>query len=105
MMFFIRFLRNLTKKDSVESNKYEIKKFLPTVLWHFFHESGSGFSGSDPDFWPIQTQEKKFDPDPKHYKVENVLVPQIDPLTWMASSVQYQAASEANILEMAASSW
>ena len=39
------------------------------VLDVFFHGSGSrsGFSGSDPDFWPIRirTQKKKFDPDPE----------------------------------------
>ena len=45
------FWRNLTKKDNVESAKYDIKFFLLelTVFWRFFH--GSGFSVSDPDFF------------------------------------------------------
>ena len=45
MMFLIRFWRNLTKKDSVESDKYEINKFstctVLSVLGRFF---------MDPDF-------------------------------------------------------
>ena len=58
MLFFIRFWSNLNKKNSVESARYEIRKFLLvfTVLGRFFlHGSGSGFfrirSGfsADPD--------------------------------------------------------
>ena len=62
-MFLIRFWRNLTKKDSVESAKYELIFLLLvlTVFGRFLH--GSGFSGflADPDSW------NKFDPDPKHW--------------------------------------
>ena len=50
-MFLIRFWRNLTKKDSVESAKYELIFLLLvlTVFGRFLH--GSGFSGflADPD--------------------------------------------------------
>ena len=59
MMFLIRFWRNLTKKDSVESAKYKINKFSNctfsfTVGPFFmdpdtdFYRIGSGFS-ADPD--------------------------------------------------------
>ena len=71
MMVWIRFWRSLTKKDSVESAKYEIIFSISTpVLGRFFKEPDpyQDFSGSDPEFWPIQiqirTQEKKSDPDP-----------------------------------------
>ena len=59
MMFLIRFWRNLTKKDSVESAKYKINKFS-TCTFSFtggpffmdpdtdFYRIGSGFS-ADPD--------------------------------------------------------
>ena len=56
-MFLIRFWSNLTKKDSVENAKYEIKKIstFTHIFRTFFHGSGSGFfrigSGfsADPD--------------------------------------------------------
>ena len=54
MGFLNRFWRKLTKKDSVESAKYEKTVFLlvpvpvHAVFGIFFHGSGSGFS-SDPD--------------------------------------------------------
>ena len=40
-----------------------------TSLWRpvFFH-----FSGSDPDFRPIRTQEKKFDPDLEKSRIRNI---------------------------------
>ena len=46
MMFLIRFWRNLTKKDSVESAKYDIQfcLFLLTDFWVVF------FMDPDPDF-------------------------------------------------------
>ena len=55
MMFLIRFWRNLTKTDNVESDKYEINKFS-TCTFSFrtffngsgFFRIGSGFS-ADPD--------------------------------------------------------
>ena len=55
------------KKDSVESAKYDINICSSSrtySYWAFFH--GFGFSGSDPDFWPIRirTQGKQSDPDP-----------------------------------------
>ena len=60
MMFLIRFGRNLTKKDSVESTVLNVKwkNFLLvlTVFGRFFH--GSGCSRSDPDFWPIRIRKK-----------------------------------------------
>ena len=65
MEFSNRFWRKLTKKDSVESAKYEKTVFLlipepvHAVFGIFFHVSGSGFS-SDPD----PDSGKKFDPDP-----------------------------------------
>ena len=65
MEFSNRFWRKLTKKDSVESAKYEKTVFLlipepvHAVFGIFFHGSGSGFS-SDPD----PDSGKKFDPDP-----------------------------------------
>ena len=38
---------------------------VPVLIFRiFFHIFKSGFSGSDPDFCPIWTREKKFDPDP-----------------------------------------
>ena len=65
MMVLIRFWRSLAKKEGVESAKYE-KQFLSTftpVLGRFFTDPDPDFSGSDPDFRPIRTQEKKSDPD------------------------------------------
>ena len=67
---FDKFLEEPDQKDSVESAKYKIifsSSSFTLVFGFFFHESGSGFSGSDPDFWPIRirTQEKKSDPDPE----------------------------------------
>ena len=47
---------SLTKKDSVLNMK-KIKKILRVLFWTFFFMEPD-FSGSDPDFWPIQTQEK-----------------------------------------------
>ena len=41
---------------------------------------GSGFL-ADPDSGKKVRSGSEKNPDPKHYKVENVLVPQIDPLT------------------------
>ena len=43
MMFLIRFWRSLTKKDSVESAKYEMQifSFCTSVFGQIFH--GSGF--------------------------------------------------------------
>ena len=77
-MFFDLFSWKLTKKNSVESAKYDFKKLFYTCtvsFWAFFH--GSGFSGSDQDFpdrirnfWPIWTQEKKSDPD-KRIRIRN----------------------------------
>ena len=82
MMVLIMFWRNLTKKDSGESAKYEIQFFL--LLLQFmtffsriririfpdrirnFGRSGSGFWADPyPDFLPIRiwTQENKSDPD------------------------------------------
>ena len=46
MMFLIRFYRSLTKKDSLDSAKYEITNFSFLVALQFldvfFHGSGSG---------------------------------------------------------------
>ena len=70
MKVLIRFWRSLTKKDSFESAEYEIQFFLLLLQFFdvFFTDPDPDFSGSDTDFWPIwiriQTQEKKFDPDP-----------------------------------------
>ena len=62
MMFLIRFWRSLTKKDSVESAKYDIQIFSSrtSVFGRFFTDPDRVFSGSDPDFWSIRirTQEK-----------------------------------------------
>ena len=76
MMFWIRFWSNLTKKDSVESAKYEIKKCLLvlTVLGRFlririlifpdririFGRSGFGLRKK------VRSGSGKKDPDPKH---------------------------------------
>ena len=66
-MFLIRFWRNITIKDSVESAKYEIKKvfylYLHTV--HFFSwlrifRIGSGFlANPDPEKNSIRIMKKK----------------------------------------------
>ena len=82
MMVFIRFWRNLNKKDSVESAKYEIKNVLPVlkVLERFFFMDLDHDVGSDPDFRPIRirTQEKKSrfgfkkNRDPKHWYQVNL---------------------------------
>ena len=60
-MYLIRFRRNLTKKDRFESAKYEITFFFLLVLPVL------------EDFRPIwiQTQEKKFDPDPEKTRIRN----------------------------------
>ena len=73
-MFFDLFSWKLTKKNSVESAKYDFKKLFYTCtvsFWAFFH--GSGFSGSDPEFLADLDSGKKVrsgsgqkDPDPKH---------------------------------------
>ena len=85
-MFFDSVLEEPDQR-SVESAKYDITfYYLFTLLGFFFHGSGLGFSGSDPDFsaypdpdfsaypdqdfsadpdpdfWPIRTQTKKSDP-------------------------------------------
>ena len=59
MMFLIRCWKSLTKKDSVESAKYEIQFFstFTPVLGRFFHRSGFFRIGSG-------LREKKSDPDP-----------------------------------------
>ena len=46
---------------------YNIFSALTQVLGRFFLGSGSEFSGSDPDFWPIRirTQKKNSDPEKK----------------------------------------
>ena len=69
-MLLISFWSNLTRKDSVESAKYEEKKkyiLLLKVLGGFFMDPVPDFSRSDPDFQPIRirTQDKKFDLDPE----------------------------------------
>ena len=49
MFFLFWFWRNLIKKDSFESAKYDIIFFTCTYrFWAFFHGSGSGFL-ADPD--------------------------------------------------------
>ena len=48
-MFLIRFRRNLTKKDSAECAKYEIKQIFYVYL------STSFFMDPDPDFRPIHS--------------------------------------------------
>ena len=57
MIFLIRFWRSLTKKDSVESAKYEGKKFLLVLQFFDVH-----FTDSHLDFYfwlvRIQTQKK-----------------------------------------------
>ena len=63
MLFLIRFWSSLTKKDSVESAKYEITKFSTctnSFRAFFFMDPDPDFSGSDPDFRSIRirTQEK-----------------------------------------------
>ena len=67
----IRFWRNLNKKDSVESAKYDIQFCFTCTnsFWHFFMDPDPdpNFSGSDPDFWPIRIRTptgKKSDTDP-----------------------------------------
>ena len=68
-MFLIRFWRHLTKKDSVESAKYDIRyKFVLSVLavfGLFLHGSGSrsGFSRIGSGFLAYLDSGKKFDPD------------------------------------------
>ena len=49
-MVLTRFWRNLTKKDSVESAKYEINNFSTCtyIFLNVFYRSGSGFL-ADPD--------------------------------------------------------
>ena len=66
MMFLIRFWSNLTKKDSVESAKYEIQFFstFTPVLGRFFHRSGFFRIGSG--FLADPYSEKKSDPDKKN---------------------------------------
>ena len=56
-------IQELTKKDSVESAKYEIHFFLLvlTVLGRFLWVRIRIF----PDFRPIRSQKKKLDPDPE----------------------------------------
>ena len=53
----IRFWKNLTKKDTLDSVNMIYKYFLleceQFLGFFFLHGSVSGFSGSDPDFWPI----------------------------------------------------
>ena len=75
MIFLIRFWRSLTKKDSVESAKYEFKNFLLVLqfLDVFFHGSGffrigCGFlADQDPDSGKKSLiQIRKKNPDPKH---------------------------------------
>ena len=61
----------MTKRDSVESAKYEINKFFYFYLqfWDVFFSWIRIWIFPDPDFRPtrirIRTQEKKFDPDPE----------------------------------------
>ena len=59
-----------------------IKQFFLLVVTFFGHffQIGSGFL-ADPDSGKKVRSGSEKNPDPKHYKVENVLVPQIDPLT------------------------
>ena len=59
----------MTKRDSVESAKYEINKFFYFYLqfWDVFFSWIRIWIFPDPDFRPtrIRTQEKKFGPDPE----------------------------------------
>ena len=80
MMFLIRFWRSLTKKDSVESAKYDIQIFSSrtSVFGRFFHGSGSSFFriGSGLLVNPDTDSGKKFDPLPtglpsEDFRVEN----------------------------------
>ena len=69
MMFLIRFWRSLTKKDSVESAKYEMQifSFCTSVFGQgVFFFTDPDFSGSDPKFWPMDPDSgKKADLDPE----------------------------------------
>ena len=75
MMFLIRFWRSLTKKDSVESAKYEGEKKFLLVLQFFyvflririqiFPDQIQILAGLDPD------SKKKSDPDPKKPLIQN----------------------------------
>ena len=69
MMVLTRFWRSLTKKDvlRVLDMNYKLKNnnfYRYPSFRAFIH--GPGFSGSDPDFWPIRirTQKIKSDPNP-----------------------------------------
>ena len=78
-MVLIRFWRSQTKKDSVDSAKYEIQFFstFSLVLGRFFTDTGFGFfwicSGfmADPD--PDSGRKKKSDPAPgKKNQIQNI---------------------------------
>ena len=80
----IRFFRNLTKKDSVETWECKIcliEKFAfnwTHSFWVFFH--GSGFIGRYGFRKKSDADPKKKNPDPKHWKSSVPYVPGDDPL-------------------------
>ena len=106
MMFLIRFWSNLTKKDSVESAKYEINKkkimLVLTVLGCFFSSwIRIYFFGSDPDFRPLRIRTKKKEvrsgsgkkyPDPKHCCnfCSKILKPVVLPTAYQCLSESYK---------------
>ena len=71
--FWLGFGGTCPKRTKLRVLNMNFKKCIVTVSERFFH--GSGFSGSDPDFWRIRiwTQEKssirtrKKSQDPKHW--------------------------------------